>query len=70
VINSAESSPAIIAGRGQLFPGDAQVGNWLSWRRSDTDELGILYGLELMNDIVALLPVDWAAAQKKMPSPW
>ena len=23
-----------------------------------------------MNDIVALVPVDWAAAQKKMPNPW
>jgi len=100
-------------GQGQvlLFPGDAQVGNWLSWRdrkygprdraltaddllsrtliykvghhgshnatlRRDprdtprTDELGVPYGLELMNDIVALIPVDWAAAQKKMPNPW
>ncbi len=100
-------------GRGRilLFPGDAQVGNWLSWRdqtyksggramtadellsrtliykvghhgshnatlrrdpreTSASDELGIRYGLELMNDIVAMIPVDWAAAKKKMPDPW
>ena len=101
------------AGKGRvlLFPGDAQVGNWLSWRdqeykvaeksttadellsrtliykvghhgshnatvRSDPrqtssgDDVGVRYGLELMNDIVAMIPVDWAAAQKKMPDPW
>jgi hypothetical protein len=98
-------------GRILLLPGDAQVGNWLSWRdqkyklgdraitadellsrtviykvghhgshnatlrrdpreNSATDELGVRYGLELMNDIVAMIPVDWAAAQKKMPDPW
>jgi hypothetical protein len=100
-------------GQGQilLFPADAQVGNWLSWRdqkyklgshsttaddllsrtviykvghhgshnatlrrdpreNSADDELGVLYGLELMNDIVAMIPVDWAAAQKAMPDPW
>jgi hypothetical protein len=95
-----------------LFPGDAQVGNWLSWRdhsfkssgqrtlstdellsrtvvykvghhashnatlrrdpreTSPGNELGVPYGLELMNDIIAMIPVDWAAAQKKMPDPW
>lgn len=98
-------------GRVLLFPGDAQVGNWLSWRdqvyragnvrmsadellsrtslykvghhgshnatirrdpreTTDTETLGVPFGLELMNDIVAMIPVDWAAAQKKMPDPW
>jgi hypothetical protein len=98
-------------GRILLFPGDAQVGNWLSWRdqeyrsgnrvatadellsrtlvykvahhgshnatvrrdpreTSASDELGVRFGLELMKDIVAMIPVDWAAAQKKMPDPW
>lgn len=100
-------------GKGQvlLFPGDAQVGNWLSWRRQDyhaegktttaddllrrtvlykvghhgshnatakrdsTDTtprypLGVPYGLELMNDIIALIPVDWQAVKKEMPSVW
>jgi beta-lactamase superfamily II metal-dependent hydrolase len=94
-----------------LFPGDAQVGNWLSWRdqkyksadrtmtadellsrtllykvghhgshnatvrrdpreHTEDDAFGVPYGLELMNDIIAMVPVDWAAAQKKMPDPW
>ena len=94
-----------------LFPGDAQVGNWLSWRdqtytcdgktmtadnlmartqiykvghhgshnatarrdpreSSAADRLGAPFGLELMNDIVAMIPVDYAAAKKKMPDPW
>lgn len=93
-----------------LFPGDAQVGNWLSWRdqtypagnkRTSADELvsrtvlykvghhgshnatvkcdprdtstheiGAPFGLELMDDIIALIPVDRAAADKKMPNPW
>lgn len=37
---------------------------------SDTDVLGAPYGLELMNDIIAMIPVDSDAAQKKMPDPW
>lgn len=94
-----------------LFPGDAQVGNWLSWpkqdykaggkkmsaddllkrtllykvghhgshnatlrrdseRASSAEPLGPPFGLELMNDIVAMIPVDWDAAKKKMPDPW
>jgi hypothetical protein len=98
-------------GRVLLFPGDAQVGNWLSWRdqgyrvgpvRMTADDLlsrtllykvshhgshnatvrrdpreptateshGVPFGLELMNDIVAMIPIDWAAAKKKMPDPW
>lgn len=100
-------------GKGQvlLFPGDAQVGNWLSWRRQDyhaegkrstaddllrrtvlykvghhgshnatakrdsTDTtpqhpLGVPYGLELMNDIIALIPVDLQAVKKEMPNVW
>lgn len=97
-------------GKGQvlLFTGDAQVGNWLSWRRqtynagkktmtadellrrvvlykvghhashnatgrrdsSETTEkypLGVPFGLELMDDIIALIPVDRTAAQKNRP---
>jgi hypothetical protein len=100
-------------GSGQvlLFPGDAQVGNWLSWRdqryrsggksftaddllsrtilykvghhashnatvRCDPRETsvdhdqGVPFGLELMENIVALIPVDRDAADKKMPTPW
>jgi hypothetical protein len=98
-------------GKVLLFPGDAQVGNWLSWRdqkyeaegvtmsaddllrrtilykvghhgshnataRRDSDEttaehpLGVPFGLELMNDIVAMIPVDWQAVKKNMPDPW
>ena len=95
-----------------LFVGDAQVGNWLSWRdqtyraergrsvpvdhllartvlykvghhgshnatlkrdpRTATSDspFGGPYGLELMRDIIALIPVDRAAAEKDMPSPW
>ncbi len=86
-----------------LFPGDAQVGNWLSWRRQDyqaggtkvtADELmqrtlfykvghhgshnatikrdptettsqhegGVPFGLELMENIIAAIPVDRDAA--------
>lgn len=98
------------AGKGQvlLFPGDAQVGSWLSWRRQnyrvgnvtmtaddllrrvvlykvghhashnatgrrDSSEttpehpLGVPFGLELMDDIVAMIPVDRKAAQKNRP---
>ncbi len=92
-----------------LFPGDAQVGNWLSWReqsytaegttvtaddllgrtllyktghhgshnatlknyvRPGSREDGEAYGLELMNDIIAMIPVDRAAADRPMPRPW
>lgn len=94
-----------------LFPGDAQVGNWLSWRdqsyqaedkkitaddllrrtvlykvghhashnatakrdpreTTDSHELGVPFGLELMDGIIAMIPVDRAAADKKMPQPW
>ena len=93
-----------------LFPADAQVGNWLSWRdqtyggsrkmkaddllartllykvghhgshnatvrrdprdTSSPDPLGAPFGLELMNDIIAMIPVDWDAARKHMPDPW
>lgn len=94
-----------------LFPGDAQVGNWLSWRdqryraggksvtaddlmsrtilykvghhashnatvkcdpretSADHDQ-GVPFGLELMENIIALIPVDRDAADKKMPTPW
>lgn len=99
------------AGRVLLFPGDAQVGNWLSWRRqryrtgsdsqsaddilrrtvlykvghhashnatvrrdsTDTTRTcpdGVPFGLELMENIIALIPVDRASAQKPMPAPW
>ncbi len=97
-------------GKGQvfLFAGDAQVGNWLSWRRQDykagdetqtADELldrtvlykvghhashnatgrrdssevttkhplGVPFGLELMDDIIAMIPIDRTAAQKNRP---
>jgi len=100
-------------GQGQvlLFPGDAQVGNWMSWidltfvvegkritasdllkrtlvykvghhgshnatckaARQDSktkDSPFVPFGLELMDDILALIPVDRAAAEKKMPIPW
>lgn len=94
-----------------LFPGDAQVGNWLSWRdqnykaggkqftadellsrtilykvghhgshnatarrdsreTTDASPLGVPFGLELMKDIIAMIPVDWEAAKKEMPDPW
>lgn len=99
------------AGPVLLFPGDAQVGNWLSWRRQPyrcqgreqtADDLlartliykvghhasqnatlrrdstdvssrfpdGVPFGLELMQNIIALIPVDRAAAQKPQPNPW
>jgi hypothetical protein len=96
-------------GRVLLFPADAQVGNWLSWRdqrygdskveiedlldrvvlykvghhgshnatvrrdprvASSTDPLGVPFGLELMNDIIAMIPVDYDAVKKEMPDPW
>ncbi len=94
-----------------LFPGDAQVGNWLSWRDqeyqfdgktstaddlmartlfykvghhgshnatvkrdprkpSPTNDLGEPFGLELMKNIIAAIPVDRDAADKNMPTPW
>ncbi len=92
-----------------LFAGDAQVGNWLSWREQSYTAHGTTvtvddllrrtlvykvghhgshnatlksyvrpkskddsepYGLELMNDIVAMLPVDRDAADRPMPNPW
>jgi len=37
---------------------------------SPGDPLGARFGLELMDDIIALIPVDWDAAQKEMPDPW
>lgn len=84
-----------------LFPGDAQVGNWLSWRRQKYGKSATIsvhdlfartvlykvghhgshnatlkrdpgdsagaaatpYGLELMDDIIALIPVDFATAE-------
>lgn len=96
-------------GRVLLFPADAQVGNWLSWRdqsygdrkiaaeellervllykvghhgshnatvrrdsrvASASDPLGVPFGLELMNDIIAMIPVDYDAVRKEMPDPW
>jgi hypothetical protein len=97
-------------GRGEvlLFPGDAQVGNWLSWRRqhygagdatmtaddllrrvvlykvghhashnatgrrdstetTDDHPHGVPFGLELMDDIIAMIPIDRSAAQKNRP---
>lgn len=97
-------------GKGQvlLFTGDAQVGNWLSWRRqeyksgdvtmtaddllrrttlykvghhashnatgrrdstdvTDAHPLGVPFGLELMDNIIAMIPVDRKAAQKNRP---
>ena len=92
-----------------LFPGDAQVGNWLSWREQNyevdgntmtADDLlqrtlvykvghhgshnatlknyvrpksrddGEAYGLELMDGIIAMIPVDRDAADRSMPIPW
>jgi len=92
-----------------LFPGDPQVGNWLSWREQTytahgktvtADDLlkrtlvykvghhgshnatlknyvrpgsrgdGERYGLELMDDIIAMLPVDRDAVDRPMPNPW
>jgi len=37
---------------------------------SPADALGVPFGLELMNDIIALIPVDRDAVDKKMPTPW
>jgi hypothetical protein len=37
---------------------------------STPDPFGAPYGLELMNDIIAMIPVDGDAARKNMPDPW
>jgi hypothetical protein len=37
---------------------------------SSTDPLGVPFGLELMNDIIAMIPVDHDAVKKEMPDPW
>jgi hypothetical protein len=37
---------------------------------SSPDPFGAPFGLELMNDIIAMIPVDQDAAKKKMPDPW
>lgn len=34
---------------------------------SSTDPFGAPFGLELMNDIIAMIPVDYDAAKKEMP---
>jgi hypothetical protein len=38
--------------------------------RPGSKEDGEPYGLELMNDIIALIPVDRAAVERKMPVVW
>jgi hypothetical protein len=37
---------------------------------SSPDPIGAPFGLELMNDIIAMIPVDHDAVKKKMPDPW
>jgi hypothetical protein len=37
---------------------------------SAADAIGVPFGLELMNDIIALIPVDREAVAKHMPTPW
>jgi hypothetical protein len=37
---------------------------------SSPDPFGAPFGLELMNDIIAMIPVDEDAAKKEMPDPW
>ncbi len=37
---------------------------------SSSDPNGAPFGLELMNDIIAMIPVDFDAVKKKMPDPW
>ena len=37
---------------------------------SSSDPLGVPFGLELMNDIIAMIPVDYDAVKKEMPDPW
>lgn len=38
--------------------------------RARPGEGGGAYGLELMSDIIAMIPIDRAAADKNMPTPW
>lgn len=38
--------------------------------RDPSAEDGAPYGLELMSDIIAMIPVDRAAADRNMPTPW
>lgn len=37
---------------------------------SSPDPNGAPFGLELMNDIIAMIPVDYDAVRKNMPDPW
>jgi hypothetical protein len=37
---------------------------------SSADPIGAPFGLELMNDIIAMIPVDHDAVRKEMPDPW
>jgi hypothetical protein len=37
---------------------------------STAEPLGAPFGLELMDDILAMMPVDWDAVRKEMPDPW
>ncbi len=37
---------------------------------TDEDPHGAPYGLELMDDLIAMIPVDRAAVDKRMPTPW
>jgi hypothetical protein len=37
---------------------------------SSSDPIGAPFGLELMNDIIAMIPVDHDAVRKEMPDPW
>jgi hypothetical protein len=38
--------------------------------QSTADPNGAPFGLELMNDIIAMIPVDHDAVRKNMPDPW
>lgn len=37
---------------------------------ASADPHGAPFGLELMNDIIAMIPVDYDAVRKEMPDPW
>jgi len=37
---------------------------------SGRDPIGAPFGLELMDDLIAMIPVDFDAARKEMPDPW
>jgi metallo-beta-lactamase superfamily protein len=37
---------------------------------SGSDPIGAPFGLELMDDLIAMIPVDFDAARKEMPDPW